>query len=237
MKLRAMLTSLFAFASLIFAQTVSAPTRGTVPRAVAEQYPAHAAQGGVQIGAALLSRDQVRKAFAPDVNHCCMVVEVALYPAKGHPLAISLDDFALHVAGSDLAIKPSSTALVAIMLQKTSPPPPDDHGASVHGSAEMDYGNGGVDPNTGQRTRGRTVSTSATAGIGVGGKQQPADGISPEQERRTIQMELTSESLPEGSVTSPVSGYLFFSVPGKQRKAAHQLEYKVSGNKVSLSLP
>ncbi|HEY6969933.1 MAG TPA: hypothetical protein VJA94_12055 [Candidatus Angelobacter sp.] len=49
---------------LICAVTVYADApKGTVPRASADDYPAHTAHDGVAIGAVLLTPEQVRKAF------------------------------------------------------------------------------------------------------------------------------------------------------------------------------
>jgi hypothetical protein len=51
-----------------------------------------------------------------------------------------------------------------------------------------------------------------------------------------VQLELTEKGLPEGSVTKPIAGYLYFQLPLK-KKAAHQLEYTLNEHKVTLQLP
>jgi len=40
----------------------------------------------------VLSPKQARKAFTTDVNRCCVVVEVALYPQKDGRIEVSLND-------------------------------------------------------------------------------------------------------------------------------------------------
>jgi hypothetical protein len=87
--------------------------RGTVPRAAPDKYDAHAEQSGVAIGATMLTPKQARKIFTTDVDRCCLVVEVALYPQKEGPTEVSLNDFTLRIMGQDIAAKPSSAKVVA----------------------------------------------------------------------------------------------------------------------------
>jgi hypothetical protein len=88
--------------------------RGTVPHSSPDKYSAHAEQNGVAIGATLLTTAQVRKAFFADVNRCCLVVEVAMYPPKDAVAQISLDDFTLRVVGQDIAAMPSTAKTAAL---------------------------------------------------------------------------------------------------------------------------
>jgi hypothetical protein len=87
--------------------------KGTVPHDTPDTYSAHAAQNGVGFGATLLTSSQVNKAFHTDVNHCCVVVEVAIYPQKDSVTDVSLNDFALRIAGQDIGAKPSTPKVVA----------------------------------------------------------------------------------------------------------------------------
>ncbi|HEV2989219.1 MAG TPA: hypothetical protein VG759_12315 [Candidatus Angelobacter sp.] len=50
-----------------------------------------------------------------------------------------------------------------------------------------------------------------------------------------MEQELTEKSLPQGVTTTPVSGYVYFSLP-QQKNAKYQLEYAIKGNKVTLAL-
>src|SRR5215469_6356575 len=80
---KAMQLRMILAAALICAISVyAAAPKGTVPRASADSYPAHTVHDGLSVGATLLTSDQVRKAFISDLNRCCLVVEVALYPEK-----------------------------------------------------------------------------------------------------------------------------------------------------------
>jgi hypothetical protein len=87
--------------------------KGTVPRAAPEKYGVHAEQKDVAIGATLLTAGDTRKVFHTDVNRCCVVVEVALFPKDGGSAEVSLNDFALRIVGQDVGAKPSSARVVA----------------------------------------------------------------------------------------------------------------------------
>jgi len=207
--------------------------RGTVPRATADKYDSHAEKNGVGIGATMLSANEAHKAFSTDVDRCCMVVEVALYPAKDSLAEVSLGDFALRVVGEDTARRPSSPELVAGKLQKKSEPEADNHDVVISPTAGIGYERGGIDPVTGQPRRGGVVTT-AGVGVGVGGPQPPKPGSS-EADRRTMEIELREKELPQGNTSAPVSGYLYFSLQ-KKKSTKYQLEYVLNGNVVTLAL-
>jgi hypothetical protein len=207
--------------------------RGTVPRATADKYDAHAERSGVGIGANVLSANEAHKAFSTDVDRCCMVVEVALYPAKDGLTVVSLSNFALRVVGEDTARRPSSPELVAGKLQKKSEPDADNHDVVISPTTGIGYERGGIDPVTGQPRRGGVVTT-AGVGVGVGGPQPPKAGSS-DADRRTMETELREKELPEGNTAAPVSGYLYFSLQ-KKKSTKYQLEYVLNGNVVTLAL-
>ncbi len=209
--------------------TAWAAPRGTVPRAMATQYPAHAELDGVGVGAKLLSRDEARKAFVSDVNDCCLVVEIALYPRKDRAVDVSLNDLTLRQIGSETAAKPSSAKLIAATLQKSSRAKRD---ISVYPSTEIGYGSGpAYDPNTGTQRAGG-VYTRTGVGVGIGS----AGAGATDKDRSTMEMELSEKGLPEGSATAPVAGYVYFPIHSTKKKVGYELSYVVSGNKVVLSL-
>ena len=232
MKLRMILAAALICAISVYAD---AP-KGTVPRASADSYPAHTVHDGLSVGATLLTSDQVRKAFISDLNRCCLVVEVALYPEKDSSVKVSLDDFALRVSGSDVAAKPSSAEVLAAKLQKKPAPSTGGPDVGVYQTSGVGYETGGVDPITGQRRRGGVVtSAGAGVGVGIGGPPQPSAS---DRDRRTMELELGQKGLPEGEAAAPVSGYLYFPLPNKKdKKATHQLEYMLNGDKIALTLP
>ena len=210
--------------------TAWATPKGTVPRAVATRYPAHAEQDGVGVGAKLLSRDEARKAFVSDVNDCCLVVEIALYPRKDKAMDVSLNDLTLRQTGSETAAKPSSAKLIAATLQKSSRAKRD---ISVYPSTEIGYGSGpAYDPNTGTQRAGG-VYTRTGVGVGIG---SPGAGAT-DKDRSTMEMELSEKGLPEGSAAAPVAGYVYFPIRSTKKKVSYELSYVLNGNKVVLALP
>jgi hypothetical protein len=208
--------------------------RGTVPRDAADKYGAHADQDGFSIGATRLTASQARKTFSTDVDRCCLVVEVALFPQKGSLAEVSLGDFALRVVGKDIATRPSSAEVVAGKLQRSAEPKTDSHDVVISPTAGVGYQTGGIDPVTGQPRRGGGVVTTTGVGVGVGGPREPRPG-STDADRRTMELELREKGLPEGNTASPVSGYLYFTLP-QHKNAKYQLEYMLNGNKMTLGL-
>ena len=207
-----------------------AAPKGTVPRAAATRYPAHAEQDGAGVGAKLLSRDEARKAFVSDVNDCCVVVEIALYPRKDKGMDVSLNDLTLREIGSETAAKPSSAKLVAATLQKSSRAKRD---ISIYPTTEVGYGSGpAYDPNTGTQRAGG-VYTRTGVGVGIGNSGAGAT----DKDRSTMEMELSEKGLPEGSATAPVAGYVYFPIRSAKKKANYELSYTLNGNRVVLSLP
>jgi hypothetical protein len=155
MKLR---TCLAVALMCVVSLSAEAP-RGTVPRATPDRYPSHMEQSGVGIGVTLLTQDQARHAFASDVNRCCLIVEVALYPPKDSTVSVSLNDFVLRVTGTEIATKPSGARVLAAKLQKQATSP-HDRDVTVSPTVGVGYDSGGYyDPVTGQR-RGGGVYTS-----------------------------------------------------------------------------
>ena len=203
--------------------------KGTAPRSNASRYPAHVQVEGKSLGARLLTPEQARKTFVSDVNRCCVVVEVAVYPSKDKAPDISLNDFVLHVKNAEATSKPSSAKVVAASLQKKAQ---DQRDVTVSPTVGVGYGSGTTyDPVYGPRSGG--VYTSAGVGIGIGSRgDQPG---SSDKDRAAMETELSEKGLPEGSLSAPVAGYLYFPLR-RDKKAVYQLEYMLNGQKVLLTL-
>lgn len=203
---------------------------GTAPRSSADKYKAHASHPGVNIGAELLTRKEVSKGFAADVNRCCVVVEVAVYPRGTEPLKLSRDDFTLAVEGMDVGVKPQSATVVSAKLTK------DANGrvtTVATAGVGVEFGTY-TDPVTGQPVHGRAVTTSVGTGVGVGSSAPPADV---ERNREAIERELGEKSLPQATISVPVSGYLYFSVPKQKKPVKYRLEYSIKDETLVLRFP
>ena len=211
-------------ASLAFA----AP-QGTVPRSSSSRYPAHTQGDGISIGARLLTREDARNTFVSDVNRCCVVIELAIYPEKDKPLTVSLDSFTLRLTGSETAAKPSSAKVVSATLQKKAQ---DQRDVSVSPTVGVGYESGSVyDPATGTQRRGGVYTTTGVA-VGIGSRG--GEPGSSEKDRAVMETELSEKGLPEGATTAPIAGYLFFPI-SRTKKTTYQLEYMLNGNKVKLA--
>jgi hypothetical protein len=215
-----------------FAVFAFAAPKGTVARSTALKYPAHAEQDGVAMGAVLLTSQEARSNFVSDLNHCCLVVEVALYPQKGQNLDVSLNDFSLRTIGTDNAVKAASATLISGTLQKKAAASRD---VVVSPSAGVGYESGVVyDPMTGQPRRGGGVYTQTGVGVGIG--SPGGQGGSTDADRKVMEAELDEKGLPEGALATPAAGYLYFPLAKKTKNAHYELEYMLNGNKAVLRL-
>jgi hypothetical protein len=206
--------------------------KGTEPRPAAASYSAHAESHGFTVGASVLTADQARHIFVSDVNRCCLVVEVAFYPPKDVPLNISLNDFALKIKGSDVAVKPSSAQILASSLQKKAR---SDRDVTVSPSHSVTYQSGrGNDP-AAPDAQGGGLTTTSRVIVGVG--QPYPNPASTDKDRSAMEAELSEKGLPEGILSAPVAGYIYFPISSKKKDANHQLECKLGENTVVLSLP
>jgi hypothetical protein len=232
-----------AIALICVSSSIAQTHRGTVPRSTATDYAAHASQDNVQIGASLLTHKDLKKIFATNVNECCLVVEVAFYPAKGndnkdHFVKISLDDFMLREAGMELGTRPSTPDVLAARLEVQPVQPDREHRPGVNSSSDIGYERTTQQNGPERSTSGGVVQRSSV-GVGVpiggsGGSRLP-EGRTPESNRRAIEAELTEKALPEADAWDPVAGYLYFSVP-KKKKGGYELVYMEGDKKVVLPL-
>ena len=224
-----------SFAALSVAQ---AP-RGAAPRSNATDYSAHASEGNLQIGASLLTHKELKKIFATDVTQCCLVVEVAFYPAKDNFVKISLDDFMLREAGMQVGTRPSGPDVLAARLEVIPTPPDREHRPGVTSSSDIGYERTTQQNGPARTTSGGVVERSSV-GVGVpigggGGPKLPEGTTTREGNRRAIEAELREKGLPEISSWEPVAGYLYFSVP-KKKKGGYELVYMAGDKRVVLPL-
>ena len=227
-----------AIALICMSSSIAQTHRGTVARSAATDYAAHASQESVQIGASLLTHKELKKIFATDVNQCCLVVEVAFYPAKDNFVKISLDDFMLREAGMELGTKPSTPDVLSARLEIQPVTPDREHRPGVTSSSDIGYERTTQQNGPERSTSGGVVQRSSV-GIGVpiggGGGSRLPESRNAEGNRRAIEAELTEKALPETTAWEPIAGYLYFSVP-KKKKGGYELVYMAGDKKVVLPL-
>jgi hypothetical protein len=232
-----LLCCLFLTAAFLSAQE-PAPTAehhdGTAPRAYARQYRAHAEKDGLSIGANLLNKKEAADTFTADVNRCCLVVLVAIYPKKDQPVELSLSDFSLVEVRSDNPIRPETPTTIAASLEKKKNSP--SGGTDVVTTANVGYEGGTyTDPTTGQPVRVHGVSTGGGVGIAKGsGSSVPADVSS--HDRDVMEWELAEKGLPQDKATVPIAGHLYFQIPKPHKNAKYQLIYSATPEPITLDL-
>ncbi len=205
------------------------PTRATVA-----DYPAHQAAGSFTIGAALISRSDVRKIFAADLNHAgYIVVEVGLFPLPGKDVDLSPGDFMLLTDGGKVATRTVDSDAIAGVIGR-------DHSSSPPKSSDV-YSTTGVsvsripvvDPSTGRQTHTTVIGTEENVSNGppVG---YPAPTTGPNT--GAIEQELWAKSLPDGLTSVPVAGYLYFPKPSGKTSGAWELMMDGAAGRVKLTL-
>ena len=220
--MRRIVVACFA-AGLLFADS------GIRPRGNASDYPAHVVIDGLTIAGALVPPAQVRKIFAGDLTGGgYIVVEVALYPEAGAAVDISPGDFTLAGGAESSMVHPVSPQSIAGVLDRKNSPRHRDTDVT----ATIGY-ESGTDPITGQRRSG--IYT------GVGVANGPAGTLGPPPagpDPWTVRQELEDRALPEGKVSKPVAGYLYFPKPSRKSKnAGYELTYYGATRQVRLVIP
>ena len=204
---------------MVLTSVATAGPKGILPRTSADRYPIHAGNDGTEVGAALLSPAQVRKAFSFDLSGSCLVIEVALYPQKGKERNVSLTDFSLQLAGTDTVVKPSRANAIAAKL------PPD----SVSPGEVIVTPSGEAEAAVGPRTLHIHIEAEVAVD-GVSGEPHPVS----ERDRAVAEAQLGDKGLPEGKVSSAVAGYLYFAIVPKKKQSVLRLDYEQDGIKVVL---
>jgi len=231
----------FAVTLLVVSSLTGQSSRGTVPRPDAAGYSAHVDHEGVQIGATALAHKDIKKAFATtDPNQCCIVVEVAFYPAKSNFVKIVPENFMLREVGKEIGVRPTGADVLAAQLEVRPQPVDREHRPGVSSSSEVGYERGrGTDPNTGQTSSSGGVYQRQSVGVGIpiggsGDRPRSPEGAAAGN-RLAIESELKDKMLPETSAWEPTAGYLYFSVP-KKSKGGYELVYTVNDKKIVLPL-
>jgi hypothetical protein len=195
------LSLVFWLAPVLMAQ------RGLQPKPKASDYPASARGQGVEIGAEYLvhtlkSGDD--SFFVPDY----LVIEVAVYPAKGETGTISSDQFSLRINGKKQVLWAQPPGFVAASLKY----PDWTRKPALQAGAAA--GNTGI-------ILGRPASVGRYPGDPEARRlpDPPKVQQQPEKEpQQTGDQAVTETALANGKLEGPVSGYLYFEYKGKTAK-------------------
>jgi hypothetical protein len=185
---------------------VLAAQYGTTPKASEQDYPAHTKLAKLSIGAEYLvhSFSSGREMF---IAKDYLVVEVALFPAKGEKLLVNAGHFSLRVNGRKQALTPQSPEIVANALQYPDPnartglQPTAQLGPIVLGQPQPTERFPG-DPNVQYPQPLPRAPDDNPSGLD---KQPPVKA-----EELVVQA-----ALPDGEHRGPTSGFLYFPYRGK----------------------
>lgn len=204
---------------------------GTDPRPKPEEYPASAKAGSIGVGAEYRVRS-VSGGGQTWTTKDYLVVEVALYPARGERIEVSHGQFTLRLNGKKNTLLPQAPAFVAAAFKY----PDWERRPTV--VAEGGMGDVGV-------IVGRPPATERFPGDPRPRRQRlPAPPRAPEgvpgaEPRETPKPEevVVECALPEDPAAGPVAGYLYFPFKGKTRSVrAVELLYAGPGGGAVLKL-
>jgi hypothetical protein len=213
-----------ALALLPLLSSVMLGQHGTVPRASERDYPAHRKLDKLSIGAEYLVHSFSGGAdmfIAKDF----LVVEVALFPAKGETIIANPVQFTLRINGRRTALEPEPPELVAASLKD---PDLRSHPAVQAGVGPVIFGA----PQPVERFPGDPTVRPPYPSPGSG--QASADQQAPVKAEDLV----IDAALPAGEHHAPVSGYLYFAYRGNLKHIRSlDLQFAGSASPVNLPLP
>jgi len=213
---------------LLLLSSLAVAQNRPAPRASAKDYPASKIEAQYSIGARLLSKTQIQNSFATPLAGHYMVVEVGFYPVDGKSVDLQRANFSLIASDTKSEVTPATPDEIASILQKR---PPSGRDVTLYPTANVGYETFPVYTGNGTKQVGGPV-VGAGMGVGVGKSTSPA---TTDSDRKTMQTELSDKELTNGEVSSPVAGYLYFPVTGKE-KGNLQLQYHGPDTVSSLTL-
>jgi hypothetical protein len=204
---------------------------GTTPKASPADYPVQAKIGELVVAAEYLVHS-VSSAGQTFIVPDYLVVDVAVYPPKAHPVDLAAGQFSVRLNGKPKdVLYPEAAAFVAASLKH----PDWEQQRGLEGG----IGVGGV---------GVSIPGSPPAGRFPGDGREPPDRTPPqapdrnsagaqEQPRATAEEAVVNSALPEDRFKGPVSGHLYFAYRGKLRKLKSlELVYRHGGGETVLRL-
>ncbi len=225
-------------ACFCFVTVVLTGDTGTSVRPNAADYDAHQTIREAVIAASILPAAQVARLFSSAVGKKYTVVEIAIYPQSSVQNSGGFDvvalDFALKTGPDDriYSVTPEQVAWQG----KRAPDPSNPSLTGVHMTTEAGIAVGTrTDPVTGRTDHG--VATYGGVEVDNRPQSNPSPRSGSADSTYVLEGKLRGLELQEGQTTRPVSGYLYFAGPKKQKTAALVLEYSRSGERASLSLP
>jgi hypothetical protein len=198
-----------------------------VPRSSATDYGSSKVESQYSIGAKLLSKTQIQNSFTTPLSARYVVVEVGFYPSDGKSIDLQRSNFSLRSADGKSSVTPATPQEIASILQKK---PQSGRDVTLYPTAHVGYESWPVYDGTGVKRVGGPV---VGAGVGVGVDPKTSQATT-DSDRKAMETELTDKELRSGDVKSPVAGYLYFPIAGKDK--GFELQYQNTDTTTSLPL-
>jgi hypothetical protein len=195
------------------AQTDPRGLAGTDTKPEPDDYPVHASAGKVSLGAEYMVRS-VQRYNRTFFARGYLVIEVALYPSKGEALTVSSKHFTVRVNGKKRVLFPESAGFVVASMKY----PDWERRPTV-------LAGGGLG-NTGVIIGGPPVTERFPGDPRPPQTRLPRQPRAPEMEDRSgLEREASVSAeevvvhgaLPEGEISEPASGYLYFAYKKKTK--------------------
>ncbi len=200
---------------------------GIAPRATASKYRTHAEHDGLSLGAELLTNKQAIAALAADVNLCRLVVQLAVFPKKDEARNLSLGDFMLVEMATGKPLHAENASVIVSEIDKRK----FEGGTSARDIGTVGYDSVTYTNGAGQNEHHVYASTGADVSASSGTPPEV------EREREMMERELAQKALPEGKVSAPVAGYLYFPIPKPVKNAKYRLVYSGTSVPIDLDFP
>lgn len=210
---------------------VLASGQGREAKPKASDYPGHVQGAKLAVAAEYLAQT----AFAGpgrsiDVPQH-LVIEIAVYPVKGHTINISAGDFTLYLNGKKTALLAQTSGIVAAALKYSDWTRRPTATASV-GMGDADVVLGPDRPSSRFPGDNREARTRLPA---PRPRERPDEPYKKDQQPR--EEIVVQSALPEGAVSMPVAGYLYFPYSGKLKSIRSvDLLYQPIGENIKLRL-
>ena len=215
--------------ALTVAAIAFAQMRGGIdPLPSASDYPAHAANDTVSIGAGYVNGVEQHRIFGRDWSGSYVFLEVGVYPEAGQ-LTVSPQDFALRAGGETM--RPVN-ADVLLPYPKTRDVTTPGSNSPVHVRTVDTIGyEHGPGPYKG-------VYTDTQVQVAVGDTPTPAPRSPiPQDPAAQTRIDLTDKELPDAKSSAPVAGFLYFPKPKHPPKdGVYELAYYGAGAQLKLTV-
>jgi hypothetical protein len=135
-------------------------------------------------------------------------------------------------------IRPQEAVTMARILQRETSAQCDSD-IALYPTAEVGYDSGPSVYGPVYGGRGGGWRTGVGLGVGIGKGSQPPPAASTAEDLETMKIELEEKGLPEGPITAPVAGHLYFPIMDRKlnpKTASFELGHDGSSGKVRIRL-